>query len=524
MDKNGCALIIIIAIYLTLFEAAPMLFWTITIAVVSFILYSILIATQSSNKKRKRIEERKAVRESKAALQREMQEKGFGDGMYERGLFNHMKVVEKKDFIEVRFDPTLLPTEIKKGYQFYPDELYDDNLRYEIESLSDSEDVFQSNKIQICRKRIENGLNNPDGDFVKKGTSLAVLNYRGETPPEDVIEKYGNYGIELTAPIDGYLIWNKIPQSYMVGNWELKENEVLYYIYKHLDKEIQENASKLANFNYPNIKKDDFSNSITLSWDTIGGSSKETVSSRGVITLSENDEMDLSINLKYHDGESSIYFQTNSKVRINSGDIIDLLFDDNEKIRLIVSKKSYEVSDSFNNRFLETNISLTKDMLDQLITSPFKKWQITFSQTGKKIRGGELNYKFYRKVLTSGYILQYLALDYLKVLEDHDIQLSSSNINTNNDLSSSACSVYLMLDTNTNYYKIGISNKPTYRERTLQSEKPTVELIISKEFPAREIAAAFEKALHNTYASKHIRGEWYNLDEKQLEDIIASLN
>ena len=68
-----------------------------------------------------------------------------------------------------------------------------------------------------------------------------------------------------------------------------------------------------------------------------------------------------------------------------------------------------------------------------------------------------------------------------------------------------------MFDANTKYYKIGISNQPKYREKTLQSEKPTIELIKSKQFPSRAIASALEKALHNTYASNHIRGEWYNL-------------
>ena len=41
--------------------------------------------------------------------------------------------------------------------------------------------------------------------------------------------------------------------------------------------------------------------------------------------------------------------------------------------------------------------------------------------------------------------------------------------------------VYVMIDKNTGYYKIGKSTNPNLRERTLQSEKPTIEMIFNKE-------------------------------------------
>lgn len=71
-----------------------------------------------------------------------------------------------------------------------------------------------------------------------------------------------------------------------------------------------------------------------------------------------------------------------------------------------------------------------------------------------------------------------------------------------------ACYVYLMHDTSNGYYKIGISNKPRYRERTLQSEKPTIELIISRSFPVRKIAESIERSLHEVFTDKRLRGEW----------------
>ncbi len=69
------------------------------------------------------------------------------------------------------------------------------------------------------------------------------------------------------------------------------------------------------------------------------------------------------------------------------------------------------------------------------------------------------------------------------------------------------------------FYKIGISNEPEYRERTLQSEKPSIELITSKKFPNRILAGSFEKALHETYDSKRLRGEWFELSEQDVEHI-----
>jgi len=85
------------------------------------------------------------------------------------------------------------------------------------------------------------------------------------------------------------------------------------------------------------------------------------------------------------------------------------------------------------------------------------------------------------------------------------------------------CFVYLMLDEANGYYKIGISNKPNYRERTLQSEKPTIKLICAKEYPSRRIAEAIESALHKAYTAEHMRGEWFNLTAKDVQDITQTL-
>ena len=86
------------------------------------------------------------------------------------------------------------------------------------------------------------------------------------------------------------------------------------------------------------------------------------------------------------------------------------------------------------------------------------------------------------------------------------------------------CYVYLMHDKRNGYHKIGISKTPEYREKTLQSEQPNIEMICFKRYPSRKIAKAFESALHDAYAEQRVRGEWFNLSEIDIEMLKESLS
>lgn len=88
---------------------------------------------------------------------------------------------------------------------------------------------------------------------------------------------------------------------------------------------------------------------------------------------------------------------------------------------------------------------------------------------------------------------------------------------------SEECYVYFMFDTKTLCHKIGISNIPEWREKTLQSEKPSIKLIALKKFVNRRIAANFEKALHDSYSHKKQRGEWFRLDKEDIDEIKITL-
>ena len=72
---------------------------------------------------------------------------------------------------------------------------------------------------------------------------------------------------------------------------------------------------------------------------------------------------------------------------------------------------------------------------------------------------------------------------------------------------------YLMKDENTGYTKIGKSINPRIREKTLQSEKPTISLFAICDHN-------IEKFLHKKFEDKRIRGEWFNLSDDNILDII----
>lgn len=93
-----------------------------------------------------------------------------------------------------------------------------------------------------------------------------------------------------------------------------------------------------------------------------------------------------------------------------------------------------------------------------------------------------------------------------------------------NDTSNYECYLYVMKDYNTGYYKIGISNNPEFREKTLQSEKPTIEMICNKRYVSRKIAHSFEQALHKMYDAKRIRGEWFDLTQKDVSELKLTLD
>jgi hypothetical protein len=73
---------------------------------------------------------------------------------------------------------------------------------------------------------------------------------------------------------------------------------------------------------------------------------------------------------------------------------------------------------------------------------------------------------------------------------------------------------YLMKNTRDGQYKIGESNYPKFREKTLMSQEPVIEI-----FACFKSEKCNEKVLHKQFANKRGRGEWFILDDNDLEYI-----
>ena len=94
------------------------------------------------------------------------------------------------------------------------------------------------------------------------------------------------------------------------------------------------------------------------------------------------------------------------------------------------------------------------------------------------------------------------------------------NNNYRTDILSDKNYVYLMVNDDTSYIKIGTSKTPNFREKTLQSQEPNIHIIALWCCDKK-----LEKELHSKFASKRVRGEWFRLsfqDLKHIEDFMCS--
>jgi len=71
--------------------------------------------------------------------------------------------------------------------------------------------------------------------------------------------------------------------------------------------------------------------------------------------------------------------------------------------------------------------------------------------------------------------------------------------------------LYIIHNKRNGLYKIGISINPAFRERTLQSEEPEIEII--ETFKG---GFELEKQIHSFFAGKRIRGEWFKLNDEDI--------
>lgn len=197
---------------------------------------------------------------------------------------------------------------------------------------------------------------------------------------------------------------------------------------------------------------------------------------------------------------------TGEKYKLSKGTILKILFDDGRVL-------TYEIKHEVIGNTL-TRISVQYNEMLFFEKTQIKVVLLDFKKNNTQVQVHP-NDSYNKAVKTHSNFLKKVIELNPKCIQEKTINVDEINL---------GCYVYLMVDRANSFYKIGLSNNPNFRESTLQSEKPTIEIIVSKKFINRKIASIFEKTLHTTYETKRIRGEWFNLDISELNEVIAILS
>lgn len=302
--------------------------------------------------------------------------------------------------------------------------------------------------------------------------------------------------------------------------FNLDNNELMYII-----RDNDEKRKKERFINEPDIIEDEFTNSTSIKWKKV--SSRHQISA-GVKTKSDNLITDFLFSFNYIANNDQIVFHFDPKqLKPKQFDKVLFLFENGEQMQFELTHNPISSKNRLNEKILEYKGIITKVELELFANSNLKKWKISLVRDKREILGGEIGGDdFYPKKNNMQIVIKKFATEYIALVnktipnyEPTELKQADLAKETITDF----CFVYLMHDTSNGYYKIGISNSPEYRERTLQSEKPTIEVITSKKFPIRKIAESIEKALHSSYSEKRLRGEWFELNGNDVEHIKETL-
>lgn len=350
-----------------------------------------------------------------------------------------------------------------------------------------------------------------DGAFVKANTQV----YR-------YFDSSSNTTQNHKAEIDGFLDIQETP--------DFLSASATIFLYL-----IQKDDSIRVSRKFKNKHKitvDEFQGSKIIQWESVSTgekwSSYEKRYHEGIGSKSDDHKVGLLFSFNYINGRDHIVFHFSPKeLNIQVNDVVEFLFENNRQIRFEINSKPISTKNNADERVSECFSVITKQELELFANVNLKKWKITFENGMKEILGGDIGgIENYRSKHNLQIVTKKFAQDYISLvnqeIEDYtpieDKEMINEAVRQNE-----ACYVYLMKDLSNGFYKIGISNNPEYRERTLQSEKPSIEMITSKKFPVRKIAESFEKSLHAAYANKRIRGEWFDLTSEDADNIIISL-
>lgn len=280
-------------------------------------------------------------------------------------------------------------------------------------------------------------------------------------------------------------------------------------------------------------ERDRFDGTLSLFWDIVAGRRLPNFEPYRGFEMAASQGKYIIVSLEVKKNIPYIVFSINTKkVQLSKDDSIDMLFIDNSgeyKVLHFLITKNYieELEEKLKELYdVSYYCELSENDMICLTNNSCVGWRIKYAkQPLIYIEGSNESYWCPKEY--AGEVFKSFANKFFDLIQQfqrvYPIQFISSTIKNSEANSDESCYVYLMLDTSNGYYKIGISSQPEYRERTLQSEKPTIEKICAKKFPNRAIASAIESALHKTYDSKRIRGEWFSLDKSDVEALVITL-
>lgn len=356
----------------------------------------------------------------------------------------------------------------------------------------------------------------PNYSMVKKGDMLAILSYNSIEERYVLFAKRKNVTekeIELFSPNDGYLFIIDIDEYGWYNN-----NEITYSNQKKEDiAKIDNNIGYIFN----NIS-DLFSYYYSCSRAVL---KKDPCTTLNKIDWNNNSNLDiLDLDFEGFSISFAIDFIDNNCVfcidyydKLCKGDCFSLLFNNAGIIDFSISDISVK-----HEPYLFT---LYQEDIDLLMTSSLVSLRIFYHNNAKRPQTITLNEDCFGHPYKDNAIHAYIKsrIDAIhKLIPDYQFPRRSV-LKTQEKYEFNWCYVYLMRDDTNGYHKIGISNTPEYRERTLQSEKPTIEMLACKKFPTRKIAEALESALHTAYSQQRLRGEWFNLNDADVAAIIETL-
>ncbi|WP_437399838.1 GIY-YIG nuclease family protein [Flagellimonas lutimaris] len=275
------------------------------------------------------------------------------------------------------------------------------------------------------------------------------------------------------------------------------------------------------------ITKDPFSGAKRIRWRLVGGHNypfgTSNMSPIGGVILNTDVGKNFIFSFEHGDKKDFITFYFfKRELYLKPKDIVIFEFSNGKFIEFEIIRKSELAHSSWSGLYYNNTV-ISEEEIDSFKNFNMLSWGILDSSRKTKLAAKTKNFYWYTGEQIF-YVIKQLASEFVHVLQSElpDHQLLKSE-DQDNDKRAEGCHVYLMVDTTNDFYKIGISNKPQYREKTLQSQKPTIELICSKEYPKRVIAETMEGTLHKVYGDKRIRGEWFELNEQDVNDIKSML-